>query len=243
MIPKAIHFCWFGGKPYPKIVKKCLGSWKKYCPDYEIKLWNEHNYDVGKNPWLASAAQGKRWAFVSDYARLDIVFHEGGIYLDTDVELIKSLDDLLPYECFLGMENGSKGWLNTGLGFGAVQGHPAVGEMLHEYDSLVFSEASVGELLCPVINTRPFLRADYRPGAKEIQQIKGATILPSDWFDPNDGNLSELHITRNTHGIHWSNCSWETGLTRWKAKLRLLIGQKNVQRIKSLYKRKTRKNH
>ena len=83
MIPKVIHFCWFGGKPYPKIVKNCIRSWKKYCPEYEIKLWNEQNYDLRKSPWLESASNSRHWAFVSDYARLDIIYREGGIYLDT----------------------------------------------------------------------------------------------------------------------------------------------------------------
>ena len=94
MIPKVIHYCWFGGNPYPQIVKDCIKTWEKYCPDYEIKLWDESNYDISKNEWLRNAYNSKKWAFVSDYARLDIIFNEGGIYLDTDVELIKTLDDL-----------------------------------------------------------------------------------------------------------------------------------------------------
>ncbi len=238
MIPKVIHFCWFGGKPYPKIVKNCISSWKKYCPEYEIKLWNEQNYDLRKSPWLESASNSRHWAFVSDYARLDIIYREGGIYLDTDVELVRNLDDLLQYACFLGIENEPEGLINTGIGFGAVREHPVVGEMLREYDSVQFSENGMRDLLCPVINTKPFLQSGYQPRAKTIQIIKGATILPSEYFDPMDGNLSELHITENTHGIHRRSRLWETGATRWKAKVRTLIGQENCRRIKRLYKRK-----
>ena len=238
MIPKVIHYCWFGGKPYPKIVKKCINSWKTHCPDYELKLWNEQNYDLRKNRWLESACSSGKWAFVSDYARLDIVFREGGIYLDTDVELLRNLDDLLQYECFLAIENGPERSINTGIGFGAIRGHRAIGEMLQEYDSLEFSESGIRDLLCPPLNTKPFLSSGYRPGAQEIQFIKGAAILPPDYFDPIDGSLSELHQTENTHGMHWKSGSWETGMTRWKTNFRLLIGLENCRRLKRFYKKK-----
>lgn len=236
MIPKVIHYCWFGSNPYPKIVKDCIKTWKKYCPDYEIKLWDESNYDISKNEWLRNAYNSKKWAFVSDYARLDIIFNEGGIYLDTDVELIKTLDDLLHYNCFLAIENENAGLINTGIGFGAVKNHPAIKEMLNEYNSLVFSENNVMGLLCPELNTKPFLREGYKNGAKEIQTINDATILPAEYFDPKDGNLSELHITKNTHGIHLGSRLWETGLTRWKAKVRMFIGIERCRKIERLYK-------
>ena len=94
MIPKKIHYCWFGGNPLPDSVKNCIDSWKKFCPNYEIIEWNESNYDVHKIPYISEAYKNKKYAFVSDYARLDIIYNEGGFYLDTDVELIKSLDNL-----------------------------------------------------------------------------------------------------------------------------------------------------
>ena len=94
MIPKKIHYCWFGGNPMPEKDKKCIESWKRYCPDYEIIRWDESNYDVSKNRYMKEAYEEKKWGFVPDYARLDIIYNEGGIYLDTDVELVKNLDDL-----------------------------------------------------------------------------------------------------------------------------------------------------
>ena len=103
MIPKKIHYCWFGGNPLPELAIRCIESWKKYCPDYEIIRWDESNYDVTKNKYMYQAYENKRWGFVPDYARLDIIYNYGGIYLDTDVELLNSLDDLLDQKCFLGI--------------------------------------------------------------------------------------------------------------------------------------------
>ena len=101
MIPKVIHYCWFGGNPLPDEAKRCIDSWKKYCPDYKIIEWNESNYDVNSNEYMKAAYNEKKWAFVSDYARVDVVYRYGGIYMDTDVELIKPLDKFLyqsPYQ-------------------------------------------------------------------------------------------------------------------------------------------------
>ena len=104
MIPKKIHYCWFGKNPLPADVKKCIESWKKYCPDYEIIEWNESNFDITQNPFMKAAYENKAWAFVSDYARLKVVYDNGGIYLDTDVELLKSLDSLLENPCYLAIQ-------------------------------------------------------------------------------------------------------------------------------------------
>ena len=97
MIPKMIHYCWFGGNPLPDEVKKYMETWKKYCPDYEIKEWNERNFDVNQNQYCSEAYEAKKWAFVSDYARLKILYEHGGIYMDTDVEVCKPLDHLASY--------------------------------------------------------------------------------------------------------------------------------------------------
>ena len=117
MIPKKIHYCWIGGNPLPELAIKCIESWKKYCPDYEIIEWNEKNYDFRKNQFMREAYDEKKWGFVPDYARLDIIYEHGGIYLDTDVEIIKPLDSLLKEQGFAGMEQ--PGIVALGLGFGA----------------------------------------------------------------------------------------------------------------------------
>ena len=121
MIPKKIHYCWFGNNPLPESVQRCIESWKKYCPGYEIIEWNEGNYNINKIPFIEKAYKEKKYAFVSDYARLDIIYNEGGIYLDTDVELIKNIDPLLEHSCFLALE--SCGAVATGLGFGSIKKH------------------------------------------------------------------------------------------------------------------------
>ena len=113
MIPKIIHYCWFGGKPFPSAVQKCIDSWKKYLPDYEIREWNETNYDLDKCKFAKEAYDQKKWAFVTDFVRLDVVYQYGGIYFDTDVEVIKSFDDLLNNKAFLGFDDDCM--FNTGL--------------------------------------------------------------------------------------------------------------------------------
>ena len=116
-IPKTIHYCWFGGKEIPIPYGKWMESWRTYCPDYEIIEWNEKNYDVHKSRYISQAYKMKQWAFVSDYARIDIIHQYGGVYLDVDVELIKNIDEMLMNQAFCGFENSM--YVNYGLGFGA----------------------------------------------------------------------------------------------------------------------------
>lgn len=121
MIPKKIHYCWFGGNPLPESAKKYIGTWKKYCPDYEIIEWNENNFDVTQNQYCKEAYEAKKWAFVSDYARLKVLYDFGGIYMDTDVEVVKPLDDLLQYNWFSGFESEKRIQTGTmGAGFNST---------------------------------------------------------------------------------------------------------------------------
>ena len=127
MIPKIIHYCWFGRNPLPELARKCIASWRKYLPDYEIKEWNEDNFDVNIIPYTAEAYAQKKYAFVSDYARFWILYRYGGIYFDTDVEVIRPLDDIIARGCFMGFEtdpapkqNGVDACVNPGLGLGVA---------------------------------------------------------------------------------------------------------------------------
>ena len=124
MIPKKIHYCWFGNNPLPEKDRKCIESWKKYCPNYEIIRHDENNYDISKNKYMKQAYESKKWGFVPDYARLDIIYNEGGIYLDTDVELTKNLDELLKYDAYMGFEDDIH--VSPGLGFGAIKHHEGI---------------------------------------------------------------------------------------------------------------------
>lgn len=129
MIPKVIHYCWFGGNPKSEIIQKCIDSWREFCPDYEIIEWNESNFDVNCIQYTADAYADQKWAFVSDYARLKVIYENGGIYLDTDVLLHNSLDELLQYNCWLASDDVR--YIATGLGFGAKKHN----EIIHNLES------------------------------------------------------------------------------------------------------------
>ena len=135
-IPKVIYYCWFGKGNMPSLAEKCIKSWRKYCPDYKIVCLNEENFDISQNRYAKEAYDAKKWAFVSDYARLKVLFDEGGIYLDTDVELLKPLDKLISDGGFMGFDD--NGVVSTGLGFGCEKGNQLVGALLKDYDDISF---------------------------------------------------------------------------------------------------------
>lgn len=156
MIPKRIHYCWFGGNPKPEIIEKCIASWHIFCPDWEIIEWNESNYDISAYPYMKEAHNAKKWAFVSDVARLDIVAKHGGVYLDTDVELLAPIDELMQHNAFHIFETERN--IATGLGFGASAGHPTVSAMLAHYEGRHFLNNCKQDLTpCPACNTEQLL--------------------------------------------------------------------------------------
>lgn len=207
-IPKVISYCWFGKNPLPDNVKKCIDSWKKYCPDYKIIEWNEDNYDVKKIPYIRDAYNEKKWAFVSDFARLDIINTYGGIYLDTDVELIKPLDALLDYDSFWAIEKGSL-VINTGLGFGSQAGNVHLEHMIkvYEYTSFYKENGKLNTTPCTFYTTEYFKKIGYKNDDIE-QNIRNAMILPSSYFCPMSFYDGTLEILDNTIGIHWYDMSW-----------------------------------
>lgn len=204
MIPKTIHYCWFGNNKLPKKAVKCIDSWKKMCPDYEIVCWNEGNFDVHQNPYLSFMYDEKKYAFFSDYARLKIIEENGGIYLDTDVELVKPLDDLIELDAYYGFE--TTDYINTGLGFGAIPHHISVQALLKEYEPLIDHPDIVG---CPILNTQALKCLGLVCNGIQ-QDIKGARIFPIDYFNPFDDSTGKLNITKNTISIHWFSKSWAT---------------------------------
>ena len=207
-IPKVIHYCWFGGNELSQKAVKCMESWKKYCPDWEIKEWNEQNYDVEKIPYIRDAYKEKKWAFVSDYVRLDVVWQYGGIYLDTDVELIKPLDFFLEEEVFFALEKKNL-CINTGLGFGAVPENRILRQLMELYEKLSFymEDGSLNLIACPRYNTEFFVKKGYH--LKDItQRCEEAIIYGSEYFCPMDFNTGTVTITDNTYGIHWYEASW-----------------------------------
>lgn len=209
MIPKTIHYCWFGGNPKSKLIKKCIKSWKKYCPDYEIIEWNESNFDINCCPYVKEAYEAKKWAFLTDYARLWIVYNYGGIYLDTDVELVSKLDTFLKYDGYFGFESDS--YVNTGLGFGAAAGNKIVKTMLDDYDGLHFlnDDGTYDLTTCPVRNTDSLMKVGLVRN-NSFQLIDNNAFFASEVFNPIDYITKKKSITNNTVSIHWYNASWQT---------------------------------
>ena len=203
MIPKKIHYCWFGRGEKPKLAKNCIASWKKYCPDYEIIEWNEDNFDVNMNPYTKMCYEQKKYAFLTDYIRLVVIAEYGGIYLDTDVELVRNIDKLLENRAYFGFE--TQRYINTGLGFGAEAGNRIVLDMLQEYDELL--DGQNGTVGCPILNTKTLLNKGLIQNGKK-QDIKSAIIYSCDYFNPYDDPTGILNKTENTYSIHWYGKSW-----------------------------------
>lgn len=221
-IPQKIHYCWFGGNEKNELAKKCIASWKQYCPDYEIIEWNEDNFDVTCNEYCSQMFQEKKWAFLTDYVRLRVVYEFGGIYLDTDVELLKSLDDFLGLEAFMASEDGK--YVNTGLGFGASTYHPVIKENMEYYEQL---SGDIQPQKCPGITTEILEKYGYS-NARSIAEVCGVKIYPREYFSPKDYYTERIHLTKNTVSIHHYSGSW---CGKETAKQRFLRMHPTVNRI------------
>lgn len=240
MIPKKIHYCWFGGKPLPNDVKRCIASWRKFCPDYEIIEWTEKNFCIeNQNQFVKDAYKNKAWAFVSDYARLKIVYENGGIYLDTDVEIIKKLDLLLDNTAFFGVHQVNH-LVNTGLGFGAEKGSFILKELLDSYDEVKFDINKKDELSCPKLNTQIFKQLGYIY-SNSVMKSQYFTIYPEEYFDPISlGDEVANILSDKTFSIHHYNASWTSLMNRVKRKIIRKLGRSNISELKRISKGKTR---
>ncbi len=205
MIPKKIHYCWFGRGEKPKLAKKCIASWKKHCPDYEIIEWNEDNFDVNMMDYTKFAYENRCYAFLSDYVRLWAVYNHGGIYLDTDVELIRSPDELLKYEAYFGFEGE---WVNTGLGFGAQPNNAVVLKLMEEYEKrepeVYREDYRVNHKMTgsPTMNTNALLPLGLAADGS-LQRIGSATVFSEEYLCPFNTITGELNCTDKTVSIHW----------------------------------------
>lgn len=229
-IQKKIHYCWFGNGTMPAITQKCIKSWKKYCPDYEIICWNEKNFDINQNKYMREAYEAKKWAFVSDYARLKIIYDNGGIYLDTDVELIKSPDKLLENQAFMGFDE--KGIVATGLGFGAEQGNEIIGEFLKDYDNISFilPDGTYDMMPCPDRNTATLKRLGMDTDNTD-QTFMGTKFLPKEYLCPMDYYTGKKTITKNTYSIHHYCASWTSKVTKRTTRIKRIIGVKLYNKL------------
>ena len=211
MIPKTIHYCWFGRNPKPKLAEKCIKSWKKHCPDYEIIEWNEDNFDLNAAPlYVRQAYEVKKWAFVTDYVRLKVVYDHGGIYMDTDVELLKNLDFLLSYNAYFGFESDKR--VATGLGFGAQKATPVLKEMMDDYEEIPFIllDGSYDMKPCPYRNTEHLLHYGLRQNGNRQILNGNILILPTAYMCPVSCADGKCIKTKETISIHWFSASWQT---------------------------------
>lgn len=225
-VPKIIHYCWFGGKPIPEEYKKYINSWKKYLPDYEIKEWNETNFDLNSCDYIKEAYKCRKWAFVSDYARFWILYNYGGLYFDTDVEIIQPMGELIKKGPFMGLENMNGRYeVNSGLGLCSNPGHSIYKEILEMYSRAHFLNEDGTQNLENVVSRVTRILKKY--GFKDeniIQEICGVTLYPSDYFCPMDCINGRITITSNTYTIHHYACSWLSPWQRFKKKIQLTIG-------------------
>ena len=233
MIPKKIHYCWFGKGPLPKSAKKCIASWKKYFPGYEIIEWNESNFDVYKIKYTKQAYDAKKYAFVSDFARFDILCRFGGVYFDTDVEVIKPFDDILEAGPFMGLEiDSGEGEIKVapGLGLAAEPGMDVYKSVIEFYERQNFiNEDGTQNPEAVVAMTTKVLRENGLADVPGIQTVGGIKIYPKEYFNPMNNNTGRLTITDNTHSIHLYTMSWmskpqrlRSGITR---RIHRLLGE------------------
>ena len=229
-IPKVIHYCWFGKGELPNLAKKCIASWKKYCPDYKIVCWNEDNFNINENKYAKEAYDAKKWAFVSDYVRLKVLYDEGGIYLDTDVEIIKPIDPIIENMGFMGFDDA--GIVSTGLGFACEKGNELVGELLKDYSDIPFklSDGTYDITPCPKRNTETMKRLGFDPDVKD-QIFMGIHIYPEDYFCPLKYYTGKKKITANTYSIHHFCASWTSSTSRRTMFLKRLIGVKFYEKL------------
>lgn len=218
IIPKIIHYCWFGRNPLPESAVKCIESWRKYMPDYEIREWNEDNFDVNIIPYTAEAYSVGKYAFVSDYARFWILYHYGGVYFDTDVEVVRPIDDIVEKGAFMGMEVMCKvipedlvgtPMVNPGLGIGATAGMDFYKKVLDFYGELHFlrEDGSIIEGTVVAHTTRLLVEEGLQK-SPEMQHIAGIWIYPEDYFNPFDDITGRLKKTQRTRSIHWYARTW-----------------------------------
>ena len=230
-IPKIIHYCWFGGNPKPKLAEKCIKSWKKYCPDYEIVEWNEDNFDLSATPnYVRQAMAAGRWAFVTDYVRLRALTEQGGVYMDTDVELVKPLDPYLKHQAFAGFEHPER--VQTGL-LACEKEFPLFQEFLHHYDNISFllpdgtaDTTTNVQVLTDLCLSKGLVLND------RLQTVAGLTIYPKEIFCPVDFDTKVLKKTRKTVAIHWFSGSWQTEEERQylEAEARRLAAERRSER-------------
>lgn len=224
-IPKTIHWCWFGnGKPGP-LERRCMESWRLHFPGYSIKCWNEDNFDIHCCQYVEEAYKARKWAFVSDYVRFSVLYKYGGLYFDTDVEVIRPLNDLVEVGPFMGFEvdpipKRQSGSINPGLGLATFPGLEIYREMLESYEN---SRFRIGDHMDQTTVVKRITDILTMAGLKQthgIQSIAGLNLYPSDYFNPLNSDDGISYVTDNTRTIHHFNGSWLSPESQFAKKVR-----------------------
>lgn len=236
-IPKTIHYIWFGKNSKSELILKCIESWKKYLSDYEFKEWNEDNYDINKCDFIHEAYENKKYAFAADYARFDILYEYGGIYLDTDVELLKNIpEEYLSYDGFTGVECDNR--INPGLIFAVEPKNKMVLELKKIYESTHFIKDNKQDLTTIVDYTTDLFEQYGFIKNGESQTINGIKIFPMDYFCAYDFILKEFNITSRTISIHHYAFTWGNKRQKFYYKFRMtvkkIVGKENYKKIINL---------
>lgn len=217
-IPKIIHYCWFGKNPLPELAEKCIASWKKYCPDYQIIRWDESNFDVDSFAYTREAYDARKWAFVSDVARLCALREYGGIYLDTDMELLKPLDDLLVHSGFAGFESAHA--VAVGI-VGCRKENPMVKSLIDLYEEQHFVREDSSYDLTTIVErfTTVCIETGLTiDGSKQV--INGFVFYPAEYFYPFQSGKEKLSLTNSSRSIHYYEGSWLSDEEKEYIKLR-----------------------
>ena len=244
MIPKVIHYCWFGHNPLPPLAQKCIASWRKFFPDYEIKEWNEDNFDVNSIPYTAQAYKHKKYAFVSDYARFKILYENGGIYFDTDVEVIKPMDDILAKGAFFGLEDNHDVFsCAPGLGFACNAKLCLLKDMLNLYENMQFETADGAINKKTIVEhfSEHLIKKGLQPKAGIIE-FEGVFIYPADYFCPKPSEFSKIQISENTRTIHHYAASWIDSKQRFANLLIQIFGKRIVMKLWNFLRSKHQNN-
>jgi mannosyltransferase OCH1-like enzyme len=238
MIPKKIHYCWFGRGQMPSLALKCIESWKKHLPEYELVLWNEDSFDVNSNLYTSQAYEKKKFAFITDYVRLFSLYNEGGIYMDTDVEVLKPLDRFLKHDAFSGFE--SINHVPTGL-MAAQKGSKWAGDLLKYYEnrSFILPDGSCDLTANTAIITESMIKSGLVLN-NTYQEINNCVAFyPAEYFCPKDHDTGLMYITENTYCIHHFASSWIDPRIRFfsivKKKLMKLMGRNFVKSIIKIF--------
>lgn len=232
MIPKIIHYCWFGHNPKSELIERCIESWRKFCPDYEIKEWNEDNFDYTQCQYAADAYKEKKWGFVPDFIRLKLIYDYGGIYLDTDVELLKSLDALLEESAVMGFEN--KCYVNSGSIIMSEPGNTIIKSMYEMYYDVSFynEDSSLNLVPSPKYNTEVLVKYGLQQNNTKQTVSDGVsqiTVFPTEYFCPKDFESGQIAIFENTYSIHHYDGSWfdDFQISAWEYRRKIFKKYKN----------------